>query len=1319
MLTIHIRKGMIGEDGTLTKRVPFQEGLTPRKLVDRLQDVLPHHVPIDVAINGQLLDDGDYEQDIKDNDELIFCPLTTAGIDWLAYIVYAVISAVVSVAVNYAVQALAGKPKGPDDPLLRGDEGSQTYAWNGVRTNYSQGFLVPVCYGRHAVGGQVVYSSSSQKPGAGNTFVINSDYLTLVLALSEGPIDKVGELKVTSNDWLGSTSSYTSLSSGALPSNMRINGQVLPTENLEGINTFRFFGLASWDPSTPGLTLGAAVYFRNHTAGVNIISGPHTVVKIYGLASNPQIEISTEPSAAVTSALASGDDIYVHQGLPNSNNSQPRRLITSVGTVVKVVPNAGAFACIRSGEVDQPPMPSQLGFFAGTQTTFNQNLELGNWGDEQIWTYDSGTRLVTGINLSFTARGGMYTVSGTSGLQIPYAACFNISWRIDGGPCTFGTQPPNASIAIQLFRTGQTRLAKEEYFADFTATNGEAVKGVIEVRIQRITPAGPSGTVSSVTWSDASVQSPYELTYPRTACVGLVLEANARFNGGLPQCNIRIDGKTIRVWHPTNGWSPRCWDVPSAPWNYHTYAPGRNPAWILADFLLSPWGLGSYLTEDDIDLPSIAAWAVYCDRDPNPSDPWGEPQFTCDLVLDQARPAWEWVITICSAGRATPVFANGKISVVYEYKDAHSQGPISVPAKASSQLFTTGNLQDFAVTWLPRASRPTAFVYQFLNEDENYKQDVMTVEDSEGTLNDPSELFGDQWRPQQQQLFGTTRPSQVFRDAMFRHRVNRLIARRVDFKTGRWALIGQVGDLIDIETEVMRPFDAVASSGVVLVGGNSVTELKVDHNNLPSTGQIKIRQPDGSPVVANWTSVATGKVENTEASIIQLSSSVTVAAGAACVYGTADKLVETYLITGITITKNLERLVTALQYVPEVYADIAPSSFNTGNDYGNVIANSPSWEDDPLPLQETISINKLDNGKQRVSWVPRNQGASAQTFVYYRNKSGDQKWLLMGSTTSAFIDTDQLSPDASYDFSIAPEDWKQQARMPEQGTVATVSVEEWTPTQAPQISSVTTDTAGLLSWAKISAEGVDAFEVREGLQWVGARSLFKGKSSSASWAIPPAQNNLTICVQMKDGSQGQPTVVTLPAWQPEGATSYVDYNALTSGTGTHSGTAMVGTSYLQLQPGLLAGNYTTASLSPGFKGPFLWRVKLDVREYDGQLVDESVIDVDSAQAAWGTVDAREASPYQPGVDFGRAVDNETLAVEHYDNEIVSGYIGASGKHTSIELQGRFYDGASWSSWQTWVDQERTAQQCEVRLYMYRETAKHEVQVHGFNVLAQL
>ena len=78
-----------------------------------------------------------------------------------------------------------------------------------------------------------------------------------------------------------------------------------------------------------------------------------------------------------------------------------------------------------------------------------------------------------------------------------------------------------------------------------------------------------------------------------TRCLdgGLDAAAGPLFSGGQPQITVPCDHQLVRVWDSVEGWSPRCWDVPAAPFDFNTYPPGRNPAWILLDFLLAEHGL--------------------------------------------------------------------------------------------------------------------------------------------------------------------------------------------------------------------------------------------------------------------------------------------------------------------------------------------------------------------------------------------------------------------------------------------------------------------------------------------------------------------------------------------------------------------------------------------------------------------------------------------------------------------------------------------------------------------------------------------------------
>jgi predicted phage tail protein len=934
---------------------------------------------------------------------------------------------------------------------------------------------------------------------------------------------------------------------------------------------------------------------------------------------------------------------------------------------------------------------------------------LANFEQTVEVSYDSGDDQLAVARFIVDFPGGLFTVDSDGDTQ-SFAVEFRMRWRYQGD--TSWQNFTNGTFTVLSLSRNAFARTKEVSFP-------LGVDGEIEVQVERLTGAGPQGTASQARLRDVVFQSPYELTYPRVAQLGLVLQASARFNGGLPTIQCRLDGIKVRVWDATNGFSAPTWNVPPTPFNWHTHPPGRNPAWILLDFLTQPWGLGEYLSDDDIDLPAFARWAVWCDRDPDPSDPWGEAQFTCDLVIDKPRPAWEWVLTICAAGGASPVFVNGKVSVVYQYSAAHSQGSVSVPAKTPTQLFTSGNIQDFNVQWLPRANRPTAFVYQFLNEDQNYRQDVLTVEDEESTINDPTELHKDLWRPEQQQAYGVTRSSQLYRDARRRHRINRLVTRRIDFKTGRWALAATIGDLIEVETEVLRPFDAdVPTSAVVLVGGTSVSTITVDHQSLPATGQLKYRDADGAPGVVNWTAISTTTVDLTPATELTLASSISVDAGATCVFGSVDKLVQVYEITAISLNEDLSRNVTALQWVPAVHDDIPKADFSDGTDLRGAITAASSTEPEQLPPDYSVGVERLPDGQQRISWQSPALMVGVPKRVYARDDN-NQPWQLLGTTENEYFDTTELRANKTVYVSVVPESFSGESRLPDACTLATLQPTEFARHLTPQVNGVQQGYRKQLEWSPITTRLAEEYEVREGQYWVGARTLYRGTEPKVRWDVPPLTDNVTICVQDEDGSQGQVQTQSLTPWSPDGHATFIDTDIVQDGLGTFDNCQRVGSTSIELTSGSLTGTYTSEEQLPGFRASFLWRVSIEAQQLDLATVDDVRDRLGSGELNWRTVDAREASRHNAGVDFTRDVDDATDKVDAYGDELAQGFIGSAGQHTRALLEGRFYDGTSWSAWQQWTDGYRNAERAQFRVVLDRENLNYDLLLHQLRITAVL
>lgn len=958
MIRVFLKKGLLGEE---VSHFDMAAVVTPRALRADFLRTMSYPMPIDVAVDGQLLGDDapELDQVLRDGQQVILMPKTTY--DVLVFLAYAVVYALVAYGVNYLIQVLwpASKPQGVAQE--RGDDSSATFAWDGTKTNYGPGLPIPWCYGRHIVGGQVIWTDSVF--GSLQTGGSSGDKLTLVLSLCEGPTHRIGE-RSGSIDRMGI---FPSLGfpqpTGPLPVGLTVNGNLI---------------------------------------------GP--------------------------------DD-------------------------------SGVGASIRPGTQDQTPLPAP---FSGVRQAFSVIEELPDINSAFVFTF-SGVEEVSGVSLVFVMPVGAY-IQNASGVQIGIATSVEIAWRPVGAT--------SWSILTSNFIISQASIARFSVFGR-TFASWEVLPGIptgtvgpIEIRARRTTAnAGTSG-VAQLIWRDVIIHSPHTLRYPLESLLGLDMEAGSRFSGGLPQITVPVEGALVRVWDATNGWSPRCWNVPAAPFNFHTHAPGRNPAWCLLDFLLARWGLGHYLTEANIDLPAFRAWAAFCDSDPNPADPWDEPSFTIDLVGDQPRPAWDWVLTFCNAGRASPTVRNGKISIVYHYRDSHGDAGVSVPAKTPTQLITSGNCEKVQVKWVGQATRPTLYQFQFLDEEKNWAQDVFPVEDDDGgSLNDPSVLNQDKYRPETIQAWGVTRKSQLYREGVWRHRITRMVRRELTFVTGPWALAAEVGDLIDFEHEVLRPFATDVQTAMQVIQVADPTHVTLDHELSGAGLQIVVRDPDGKPQKANISSYV-----NTEGiSDLVLATSVTVVPGAACVVGKVGKLVETYCIVACSLQKDLKREVQCIQWTPDAYDPLPPTAIEES---GETVVDEPPVSEAPPLLLGILAVARIDN-RHRITWAkPGGQEGSAAR-VYLRRDHEEDPWELIGATQTSEILTQPLLRGERYRVSVCLLNRRGDSVMPGQGSQITFVASEGLSEPSPAMLHMAGEATGSATSVDLSHDGLLLVDGNPGIPITG------------------------------------------------------------------------------------------------------------------------------------------------------------------------------------------------------------------------------------------
>ncbi len=211
-----------------SESLPWQ-GLTVRELVEHARAARASwaRTPLAAVIDGRRLEAAELEEVVNDDVAVLVLP-DVQGVDPLTI----GIALLVSFAVSWAYSKLVGQPKGLV-PSERGETRSATYQWDGMATEYRQGYPIPWILGRHMVPGQVIYADVFASAGGIN--IGPSEFLRIILALGEGRIRAIGGVTAgpTGEDdgiygkGRGGFVGQTDPSGGVLPAGIEVNGNQL------------------------------------------------------------------------------------------------------------------------------------------------------------------------------------------------------------------------------------------------------------------------------------------------------------------------------------------------------------------------------------------------------------------------------------------------------------------------------------------------------------------------------------------------------------------------------------------------------------------------------------------------------------------------------------------------------------------------------------------------------------------------------------------------------------------------------------------------------------------------------------------------------------------------------------------------------------------------------------------------------------------------------------------------------------------------------------------------------------------------------------
>lgn len=1001
-------------------------------------------------------------------------------------------------------------------------------------------------------------------------------------------------------------------------------------------------------------------------------------------------------------------------GLDGGTQGEADDLGSLIGTATKSIPtdvrvngasltSSDCEMAIRLGRYQQTPMRQ----FANAATTLDVGATLDAPAKFEFTVNDPD---VTSAAVRLTFANGLYKLLA-NGAADSYPVQFWISWKTAttayGAPLVF-------DVALPAQRAG---------FSVNPRISFNGAKGPFTVKVERRTaakdPTAPE-TVSGCQWSKVISYKEFAFSYPGRACVAVRLRATERLSGSNPQWLFRVKGRRIRAWDANLSWTAATYEAPSSGphagiWAYPI---GNNPAWVLLDLLLSLDGLGRWVKESDIDLQAFRDWADFCDSDAITNDGI-EALMRFDGVFDAGAIAWDALQQVCAAGRARLVPFGSKLSVVYDYRDAHGRGTNSVPARGGGSFnipavtFSTANIADYKLTKRSTQNRANVFDCQIVNRAKNYVQDVVTVPDP-SAVQTPLSLGKVGVTREPLQMFGVVRESQARREALFLHAQSRLANEEVEISVGADALAVAPGHLMGVQHDAAQLFTDLSYGFRTSAASTASTTVRLDRDLVvPGSGYVfDIVQTDGTVA---YVAIVPGTYSAGAA--ITVSSPVTCKKGAAVAFGKALKHRKIYQVVGIKAEQTLKRRVIGRLWAPTAYD--APAANISSNTTPATAGQDTEIAASSAQASSLVCGASSEPGKVTFHWEQPDAVLSRPARVYARTDA-TQAWTLLGESVGRQLNTSSLAPGKTYQIAVALQDGNGRYQPPSAAAQSTVVVPEWKVEETPGPPNLTAQVTGdgiLLEWGKLDEVNLAYYEIRRGLYWHGAQLV--GRTTLPRFFVTDPAYGLQryfVRARYRGGlySGDCPSVAPTFAGQAGHQTVVATQVDLASGAlGSVPATLSYGSASLRIADGYLHGVYTGAQINLGIVARVWWSVWWDPYELE-LTTGNDLASVSGAELRWRTGLGREASGAQPGGDFDTSGASLAVLAADLDRR-GAGPRGFVGTHARVRCEQRFdVTGAgAWTAWMPQVNQWFAAQKMEVRFTFDRDSERYQAVLSTF------
>ncbi len=503
------------------------------------------------------------------------------------------------------------------------------------------------------------------------------------------------------------------------------------------------------------------------------------------------------------------------------------------------------------------------------------------------------------------------------------------------------------------------------YFRDYKINFASGTSFPVTIRVNRTTDDSTESTLqNSSIWSSFTEIINEQRAYANSAHVALRFDAETF--PSIPKRMYKVRGTKIKI--PHNGTVQSDGSISYSGTFNGTFKTDKewtnDPAWILYDLLTTSKGFGDQIDTTQLDVFSFYSASVYSAEQVDDGSGTGstEPRFSCNVVIQNQKQAYNLINDLCSVMRVMPFYSAGTISI--------TQDRPTDP----SYLFNLSNVTEQGFTYSNSSKNSKITVVNVAYFDNETQQiEYETVEDT--ALQAKYGVVTKNLRG-----FATTSRGMASRLGKWFLYTQSNEAEIVNFTTtlesGTLVRPGAVINVAD-------PLRAGVRRGGRIKTGVSTTQIIVDDENntdLATTGSATL-----SVILADGT-LETKTIDTISGTTITVSSafSSTPQSNSVWVIENTTVQLQTFRVIGVTEVDQLAYQITAVAHNSSKYANVEDGTALATRTITTLTELKPS----PSNLQGSEQIVVLNNravSKLFIQWQP--VAGVTEYMVQYRFKN--------------------------------------------------------------------------------------------------------------------------------------------------------------------------------------------------------------------------------------------------------------------------------------------------------------------------------------------